>query len=255
MDTRLKRRKRREKGNRDKKAEKNRNNNMASNNDNMAPTKSKTTRTAAGRPPRVSEVRERYDVGTSLVKHFDGIPFTGKITSNSGRYYKVRYDDGDEEELNHREVTKHIQQANNNKGDDAPAATSKRQPLASLEQKENEKENNGGKKEESSTVTAKEEEVPAAASANNVARMVNVEGGEDMNHKKCQRHLSAVANDDGDADSNKREKTTRSGGVVTDSNNPSVPDAAAGDKENEDAGITTTDANNSAGKLNVTYDD
>ena len=45
------------------------------------------------------------------------------------------------------------------------------------------------------------------------------------------------------------------GGVVTDSNNPSVPDAAAGDKENEDAGITTTDANNSAGKLNVTYDD
>ena len=75
-------------------------------------TKSKTTRTAAGRPPRVSEVRGRYDVGTSLTKHWDGIPYTGKITSNSGRYYKVKYDDEDEEELSHREVTKHIQQAN-----------------------------------------------------------------------------------------------------------------------------------------------
>ena len=53
------------------------------------------------------------------------------------------------------------------------------------------------------------------------------------------------------------EKTTQSSGAVTDSNNPSVAVDAADDKENEDGGITMTDANNSAGKLNVnvTYDD
>ena len=70
------------------------------------------------------------------------------------------------------------------------------------------------------------------------------ERDEGINHKKRQRQLSAVAND-GDDDSNKRETSTQLG----------VPDAAADDKENEDAGITTTGANNSAGKLHVTYDD
>jgi hypothetical protein len=51
--------------------------------------------------PRVSEVRGRYNVGTTLIKYWEGIPCTGKITSNMGRYYKVKYDDDDEEELTH----------------------------------------------------------------------------------------------------------------------------------------------------------
>jgi hypothetical protein len=62
--------------------------------------------------PRVSKVRGRYNVGTSLIKYWEGIPYTGKITSNMGCYHKVKYDDDDEEELTHREVTKYVQQAN-----------------------------------------------------------------------------------------------------------------------------------------------
>jgi hypothetical protein len=62
--------------------------------------------------PRVSKVRGCYNVGTSLIKYWEGIPYTGKITSNTGQYYKVKYDDNDEEELTHREVTKYVQQAN-----------------------------------------------------------------------------------------------------------------------------------------------
>jgi hypothetical protein len=64
------------------------------------------------RSPRVSEVRGRFDVGTSLIKYWDGIPYNGKITSKTGRYYQVKYGDNDEEELTHREVSKYVQQAN-----------------------------------------------------------------------------------------------------------------------------------------------
>jgi hypothetical protein len=39
--------------------------------------------------PRVSEVRGRYNVGTSLIKCLEEIPYTGRITSNTGRYYEV----------------------------------------------------------------------------------------------------------------------------------------------------------------------
>lgn len=64
------------------------------------------------RSPRVAEVRGRYDVGTTLTKSWDGIPYTGKIISDNGRWYKIKYDDDDEEQLTHREVTKYVQQAN-----------------------------------------------------------------------------------------------------------------------------------------------
>ena len=33
---------------------------------------------------RVSEVRGRFDVGTLLIKHWEGLPYTGRITSNNG---------------------------------------------------------------------------------------------------------------------------------------------------------------------------
>jgi hypothetical protein len=64
------------------------------------------------RSPRVSEVRGRYDIGTTLTKSWEGIPYNGKIISDNGRWYKVQYDDNDEEQLTHREVTKYVQQAN-----------------------------------------------------------------------------------------------------------------------------------------------
>jgi hypothetical protein len=63
-------------------------------------------------PPRVSEVRGRYDIGTTLTKSWEGIPYNGKIISGNGRWYKVQYDDNDEEQLMHWEVTKYVQQAN-----------------------------------------------------------------------------------------------------------------------------------------------
>ena len=52
----------------------------------------------------------RFDVGTSLIKHWEGLPYMGRITSNRGYYYRAKYDDDDTEELTHQEVTRYIQQ-------------------------------------------------------------------------------------------------------------------------------------------------
>ena len=52
----------------------------------------------------------RFDVGTSLIKHWEGLPYMGRITSNRGQYYRAKYDDDDTEELTHQEVTRYIQQ-------------------------------------------------------------------------------------------------------------------------------------------------
>jgi hypothetical protein len=48
--------------------------------------------------PRMSKVRSRHNVGTLLIKYSEGLPYTGKITSNTVRYYKIKYNDDDEEE-------------------------------------------------------------------------------------------------------------------------------------------------------------
>ena len=51
---------------------------------------------------------ETYDVGTIISKRFNGIPFEGRITEKYGRLYHVEYDaDGDEEDMNHTEVTRY----------------------------------------------------------------------------------------------------------------------------------------------------
>ena len=50
----------------------------------------------------------RFDVGTSLIKHWEGLPYMGRITSNRGQYYRAKYDDDDTEELTHQEVIRYI---------------------------------------------------------------------------------------------------------------------------------------------------
>ena len=57
------------------------------------------------RDPGVSAATNRYAVGTKIRKDFDGTFYRGKIASDNGKWYKIRYNDGDEEELTHRQTT------------------------------------------------------------------------------------------------------------------------------------------------------
>jgi hypothetical protein len=50
----------------------------------------------------------KHPIGTRLTKYWDDKPYTGTVMSNTDKYYKIKYDDNDEEEMNHTEVTKHI---------------------------------------------------------------------------------------------------------------------------------------------------
>ena len=57
----------------------------------------------------VSEARGRYKVGTIISKKFDGISYQGKIIKPyDGRYYRIEYEDGDEEDMTHSEVRKYL---------------------------------------------------------------------------------------------------------------------------------------------------
>ena len=58
--------------------------------------------------PRVSEVQSRYSIGTKISKAFDGIEYSGKIIRDNGRYYQVEYEDGDEEDMTHTDIRKHL---------------------------------------------------------------------------------------------------------------------------------------------------
>jgi hypothetical protein len=53
------------------------------------------------------EIMHKYSIGTPITKYWDGKPYIGTITDNKGKYYKIRYDDSDEEDLNHTEVEKY----------------------------------------------------------------------------------------------------------------------------------------------------
>jgi hypothetical protein len=46
-------------------------------------------------------------LGTKITKYWSGVPYIGTIISSISKYYKVQYEDGDEEELNHGEVEKY----------------------------------------------------------------------------------------------------------------------------------------------------
>ena len=55
--------------------------------------------------PGVNEATNRYAIGTNIRKNFDGTFYRWKIASNNGKWYKIKYNDGDEEELIHRQTT------------------------------------------------------------------------------------------------------------------------------------------------------
>ena len=47
-----------------------------------------------------------FSKGTIIVKYWNGLPYRGIVTSNTGKYYKILYEDNDDEDLNHTEVEK-----------------------------------------------------------------------------------------------------------------------------------------------------
>ena len=57
------------------------------------------------RQPGVNKATNRYAIGTNIKKGFDGTFYPGKIVSNNKKWYKIRYNNGNEEELTHRQTT------------------------------------------------------------------------------------------------------------------------------------------------------
>jgi hypothetical protein len=51
-------------------------------------------------------INNKFSIGTIITKYWGGVPYTGTVTRNTGKYYKIRYEDNDEEELNHSKVRK-----------------------------------------------------------------------------------------------------------------------------------------------------
>ena len=57
----------------------------------------------------VLEARGRYKVGTIISKKFDGISYQSKIIKPyDGRYYRIEYKNGDEEDMTHSKVRKYL---------------------------------------------------------------------------------------------------------------------------------------------------
>jgi len=52
--------------------------------------------------------RIQHSIGTKITKYWSGVPYIGKVISSITQYYKIQYEDGDEEELNHGEVNKYM---------------------------------------------------------------------------------------------------------------------------------------------------
>ncbi|OEU09351.1 hypothetical protein FRACYDRAFT_248200 [Fragilariopsis cylindrus CCMP1102] len=53
------------------------------------------------------EVIDKFSIGTFILKYWIGVSYRGIVTNNTGKYYKILYEDDDEEELNHTEVVKY----------------------------------------------------------------------------------------------------------------------------------------------------
>jgi hypothetical protein len=43
---------------------------------------------------------QRFSIGTMIKKYWSSVPYKGTVIGNTGKYYKLRYEDNDEEELN-----------------------------------------------------------------------------------------------------------------------------------------------------------
>jgi hypothetical protein len=50
----------------------------------------------------------KHSMGTKITKYWSGVPYIGTVIRFIGKYYKIQYDDSDEEELNHTEVDKYM---------------------------------------------------------------------------------------------------------------------------------------------------
>ena len=60
-----------------------------------------------------TEDTPRFRIGTAILKAFDGITFRGIISKRfDGVYYKITYSDGDNEEMDHEEVEKLLENRN-----------------------------------------------------------------------------------------------------------------------------------------------
>ena len=57
------------------------------------------------RQPGVREATNRYAIGTNTRKNFDGTFYWGKIISDNGKWYKIKYNDGDEKEVTYWQTT------------------------------------------------------------------------------------------------------------------------------------------------------
>jgi hypothetical protein len=69
--------------------------------------KEKEMRIAKADPPPKKKAKfSAYAIGTKIIKLFDGEPYNGKVISydTKSKFYKVQYEDGDEEELESNEV-------------------------------------------------------------------------------------------------------------------------------------------------------
>jgi hypothetical protein len=53
------------------------------------------------------EEKEKFSMGTIITKYWNGVPYTGTVIGHTEKYYKIRYNDNDKEELNHTEVRKY----------------------------------------------------------------------------------------------------------------------------------------------------
>jgi ribonuclease HI len=51
---------------------------------------------------------EKHSMGTTITKYWSGIPYIGSVIRIIGKYYRIKYEDGDEEDLNHKEVNKYM---------------------------------------------------------------------------------------------------------------------------------------------------
>jgi hypothetical protein len=59
------------------------------------------------RQTNTTDTTRQHSTGTKITKYWNGLPYQGIVTNNKGKYYRIKYEDNDEEELNHGEVTKY----------------------------------------------------------------------------------------------------------------------------------------------------
>jgi len=52
---------------------------------------------------------QRFSIGTTITKYWSRVAYKGTVIGNTGKYYKIRYEDNDEEELNHNEVKRYME--------------------------------------------------------------------------------------------------------------------------------------------------